>query len=72
MPFKNVPGIPGVLYVPAKLEGGEKKHNCRDCFSCQFCPDSRCRSCLAVKKKAKKNPGTGKAYLFRSLNKMLY
>ncbi len=45
MPFQNIPGLPGKLYVPRKNPDAPKKHNCPDCFSCQMCSDDRCRIC---------------------------
>ena len=46
MPFVKVPGLPGKLYVPKKQENCEKKHSCKDCFSCEHCSDDRCNVCL--------------------------
>ena len=51
MAFKELPGGKGKIWIPEELK--EKKHNCTDCFACQFCSDSRCELCL--KKKNKKN-----------------
>ena len=49
MAFIRIPGVVGKVYVPD--EDGPKKHNCKDCFFCQWCSDDRCRACLARKAK---------------------
>ena len=45
MPFITRPGLNGRIYVPEQLSG-QKKHNCKSCFSCQVCSDDRCSLCL--------------------------
>ena len=45
MPFKEIPGLPGKLYVPEQNPDAPKKHRCPDCFACQMCSDVRCRVC---------------------------
>ena len=45
MPFKNLPGLPGKVYIPEQDPDAPKKHNCPDCFSCQMCSDTRCQAC---------------------------
>ncbi|MBN1534536.1 MAG: hypothetical protein JXA20_17820 [Spirochaetes bacterium] len=50
MAFRKVPGFPGKLYVPDEVARAEKKHDCKDCFSCGWCDDERCRLCLKGKK----------------------
>lgn len=45
MAFVKIPGLPGKVYVPDAVPGQKKKHLCRDCFSCEFCSDDRCRVC---------------------------
>lgn len=45
MPFVSRPGLNGKVYVPEKLPG-QKKHDCKACFSCQACGDDRCSLCL--------------------------
>lgn len=45
MAFIKIEGFTGNIYVPEK-NPGRKKHQCRDCYSCQFCDDERCRLCL--------------------------
>ncbi|QTA84775.1 Uncharacterized protein dnm_007750 [Desulfonema magnum] len=45
MPFIRMPGIVGKIYVPEEKPGNIKKHNCKDCHSCQMCSDDRCRLC---------------------------
>lgn len=44
MPFPNIPGLPGKLYVPRPNPDAPEKHHCPDCFSCQMCSDDRCRN----------------------------
>lgn len=44
MAFKKLKNINGEIFIPNKQK--EKKHNCEDCFNCQFCSDTRCRNCL--------------------------
>lgn len=61
MAFQKLPNNRGLLYVP-ECTAQDKKHPCRDCFSCQWCGDERCRACrregCGVKgdRKEKKNP----------------
>lgn len=45
MAFVRIPGLPGKVYVPDK-KGHPCKHPCKDCFSCEFCSDDRCRICI--------------------------
>lgn len=45
MPFVSIPGMPGRLYVPERRPECPKKFACKDCFSCEFCADDRCRVC---------------------------
>ena len=49
MPFVSVPGLKGKVYAPEETRKSAKKHQCRDCFSCQQCSDDRCRVCLSLK-----------------------
>jgi len=49
MPFVAIPGMPGKLYVPEKQPKCVKKYPCKDCFSCEFCSDDRCRVCRDTK-----------------------
>lgn len=49
MAFVKAPGLPGKIYVPDK-KASPCKHLCRDCFSCEFCSDDRCRICIGDKK----------------------
>ncbi|MHB1351576.1 MAG: hypothetical protein C4563_08395 [Desulfobulbus sp.] len=44
MPFQQLPDNRGMIYLPECKEK-DKKHPCRDCFSCQWCGDERCRAC---------------------------
>ena len=44
MPWIEMPGIEGRVYVPDD-EARPKKHPCVDCFDCQWCSDARCESC---------------------------
>jgi hypothetical protein len=45
MPFIELPGIKGKVFVPEDVSL-EKKHNCPDCMNCQWCSDDRCEACL--------------------------
>jgi len=49
MPFVSMPGMPGKMYVPEKQAECLKKFSCKDCFSCEFCSDDRCRVCRVNK-----------------------
>jgi len=49
MPFINIPGVTGKVYVPDEKQGRIKKHNCSDCFLCQICSDDRCLLCKGKK-----------------------
>ena len=53
MAFIRIPGVVGKVHVPD--QAGPKKHNCKDCFFCQWCGDERCRTCLKQKGKTPKN-----------------
>jgi hypothetical protein len=52
MAFIRIPGIPGKVFQPD--DNGDKKHNCLDCYFCQWCSDERCTACLKNKKRKKK------------------
>jgi len=45
MPYKPVAGGLGRIYVPAPDTEAPKKHDCKDCFFCQWCVEERCRLC---------------------------
>ena len=47
MSFKKLPDNRGLIYVP-EWPVCEKKHPCRDCFSCQWCSNERCRVCRGM------------------------
>ena len=49
MPFVELPGITGKVYVPEVPQEGSKKHPCKDCYFCQMCSDDRCRLCIGPK-----------------------
>ncbi|HIJ56793.1 MAG TPA: hypothetical protein HPQ03_11810 [Deltaproteobacteria bacterium] len=49
MAFVTIPGIEGKVYVPDEKPDCAKKHNCRDCHSCQMCGDTRCQVCRTDK-----------------------
>lgn len=49
MAFVRMKGIKGLVWQPD--DPGEKKHDCPDCFCCQWCSDERCRVCLSSRKK---------------------
>ncbi len=51
MPFINIEGLAGKIFVPEDCRCG-KKHPCPDCFQCQFCSDERCELCLKSRRKA--------------------
>jgi len=58
MPFVELPGITGKVYVPEDLQEGPQKHPCKDCYFCQMCSDDRCRLCLGPKNcKSRKSSG---------------
>lgn len=44
MPFTSRPGLNGKVYVPVQ-HPGQRKHDCRNCYSCQVCSDDRCSLC---------------------------
>lgn len=52
MAYVRLKGCEMQVYVPDGQAASEKKHNCRDCFSCQWCSDERCRACLNRKNTA--------------------
>ncbi len=58
MPFVRIPGVLGKIYVPEEQPGHEKKHNCKDCFSCQHCSDDRCSLCRGEKRECLCREGT--------------
>ncbi len=45
MPFVSAPGIEGQLYIPEKIQGCRRKHDCKDCMSCMICNDDKCAMC---------------------------
>jgi hypothetical protein len=45
MPFVDIAGLKGKVYVPEGASDQPKKHSCRDCFACQVCSDERCDVC---------------------------
>lgn len=45
MAWVSVPGLAGKVYVPENAGQVQKKHPCKECFSCQWCDDNRCRVC---------------------------
>lgn len=47
MPFINIPGIKGQIYIPEANPASVKKHRCLDCVSCQMCNDDKCAICLS-------------------------
>jgi len=51
MAFKTIKGLNGKVYVPEETPECCKKHQCKDCFSCQFCSDDRCSMCTHQEKK---------------------
>ncbi len=65
MPFVEAKGIVGLVFVPDEVKN--KKYNCDDCFSCQFCSDARCATCLS--EKARKKDIYNEIYAIHSLIK---
>jgi hypothetical protein len=45
MPFVEIKGLPGKVYVPESVPATAKKNPCPDCFSCQMCSSTRCQIC---------------------------
>lgn len=45
MTWITVPGLDGKVYVPGDAGGILTKHPCKECFSCQWCDENRCRVC---------------------------
>lgn len=56
MPFINLPGLSGKVYVPESPPAPRKKHLCADCFACQDCADSRCRVCRCSAGRPERGP----------------
>lgn len=46
MAWVRMRGIEGLVWEPEQDPVAERKHNCRDCYSCQMCSDARCGECL--------------------------
>ncbi len=47
MAFQKLPDNIGMMYIPdAKTK--PQRHNCSDCFSCQWCGKERCRTCRST------------------------
>ena len=49
MPFVEIPGLIGKVYVPERQEESFKKYPCKDCYFCQSCSDNKCKLCLNFK-----------------------
>jgi hypothetical protein len=49
MKYKKIEGFKPKIFVPEESANHNKKYNCKDCFSCQWCSDDRCRRCLGSK-----------------------
>ena len=58
--FRPVEGLPGKLYVPRS--GKRCKHPCADCFSCQWCGDSRCAACRGESRETTRKDNCKKGY----------
>ena len=54
MPYIKIPGFKGKLYIPEENKS-RKKHDCKDCYSCQMCSDSKCSLCLKNKTRCNGN-----------------
>ena len=59
MAYRRIRGIKGLVYEPEPNQRGSK-HNCKDCFYCQWCSDNRCENCLKDKTRRKKKKVTRK------------
>jgi hypothetical protein len=59
MAYKRIRGIKGLVYEPEPNQQ-DSKHNCKDCFFCQWCSDVKCELCLKEKACKKKKKATGK------------
>ena len=46
MPFVTMPGLKGKVYVPEERPAHTKKYQCKNCYFCQMCPDTRCSVCF--------------------------
>ncbi len=53
MAYIRIKGIPGLVYEPDS-PSSEQKHDCEDCYACQWCGDTRCTCCLRQKNDRKK------------------
>ncbi|MBN2467093.1 MAG: hypothetical protein JXD19_02985 [Deltaproteobacteria bacterium] len=49
MAWIEMPGVRGKIYVPEARPGAPRKHDCKDCLSCQMCSDVRCTLCRSQK-----------------------
>jgi len=54
MAFIEIPGLKGKVYVPDEKSGHIKKHDCKDCYSCQMCSNDRCQLCLCQSSSGRK------------------
>jgi predicted sulfurtransferase len=45
MAFVRLPNVKGKVFVPDAVIETQKKHACRDCYSCQMCSESKCHLC---------------------------
>lgn len=52
MGFQKLPDNKGLIYIPEFCKE-DKKHPCRDCFSCQWCGNDRCKVCRSDNYKKK-------------------
>lgn len=44
MPWITLDNAKGRVYVPEC--GRPSRHNCPDCYACQFCDETRCAMCI--------------------------
>ncbi len=49
MAWVKMRGLDGLVWQPDPQPASQRKHNCRDCYSCQMCSDTRCAQCLTRK-----------------------
>ena len=54
MPYIRIPGVEGLVWDQEPVPASLKKHDCKDCFSCQWCSNESCEMCLGSKKEARK------------------
>ncbi len=71
MPFVEVKGLKGKVYIPEQVPFKPKKHNCRECFTCQLCSDDRCNVCLNKGKNKKSSKGRREIMEFKTFDEII-